>query len=56
MKKSWNKLSNDQKLVICGIGIFAGYMLLCKTSSDIGDYYFPRERFMSDDFWNWKPQ
>jgi hypothetical protein len=42
-------------LIVSLIGFTALYTLM-KISSDIGDYYLPKERFMSDDFWSWKPK
>lgn len=51
-----SKLKEDKDRVILAVVIFTWYVVTCKIASDIGDKYFPRERYMSDDFWNWKPK
>lgn len=44
----------SEHIFITSVIAFAGYILLTKAASDYGDRHFPRERFLSDDFWNWK--
>lgn len=46
----------DDKRILYALLIFTTYMLACKAASDIGDKYFPKERYMSGDFFGWRPK
>lgn len=54
--KEFVKLSNEGKIIIIASLGFAACIAACQVASNIGDHYFPKERFESKDFWNWKPK
>jgi hypothetical protein len=56
MNNFTRKAKEDKERIVLAILVFGIYMVTCKLASDIGDKYFPKERYMSDDFWGWKPK